>query len=163
MKNNKCFKFKILLVLILLVILSAITYISLPYISYALESTIDSITEAVGKINSPANSVTMNKEQIQEHRGYGIISGWYTKSEKKTYDEAAGNTGISTEQMQSYIKTNLSPYIPLNTSLGWVNTLLVNTSVFCVEEGVPKHINLKITKRFKTILNGTQILFVKKK
>ena len=70
MKNNKCFRFKILLVLILLVILSAITYISLPYISYALESTITSVTEAIGKINSPANSITMNKEQIQEHRGY---------------------------------------------------------------------------------------------
>ena len=137
MKNNKCFRFKILLVLILLVILSAITYISLPYISYALESTITSVTEAIGKINSPANSITMNKEQIQEHRGYGIIASWHSKTEKKTYDQAAGNTGISTTQMQSYIKTNLSPYIPLNTSLGWVNSLLLNTSIFCVEEGVP--------------------------
>ena len=64
MKNNKNLKIKVLLSLILLVIMSAVTYISLPYISYALENVVNNSLEYVKAITFPESEVTMYKEQI---------------------------------------------------------------------------------------------------
>lgn len=139
MKNNKNLKIKILLSLITLIILSAITYISLPYISYALENAVDNFLENVGKITNPANVVTMNKEQIHEHRGWTVIAN-YSATEAETYEQAVGKTGIS--DINSYIKTYMSPStgdcaIGSEPLLGWVGSLCYNTSIFCQESGIP--------------------------
>ena len=139
MKNNKNLKIKILLSLIILIILSAVTYISLPYISYALENAVDNFLENVGKITNPANVVTMNKEQIHEHRGWTVIAN-YSATEAETYEQAVGKTGIS--DINSYIKKYMSPStgdcaIGSEPLLGWIGSLCYNTSIFCQESGIP--------------------------
>lgn len=143
MKNNNI-KIKILLSLILLVILSAVTYISLPYISYALESAKNEFLETVGKITVPANSAEV-KNQIHEHRGYSLIAPGATPTEAATYENAAGHTGISD------IDAVLSEYLndAYDWSLGWYFSLQKNTSIFCQERGVPfPNLNNKYLKRF---------------
>ena len=94
MKNNKNLKIKILLTLIVLIMLSVITYISLPYISYALENEGGVILENVEKISIPSNFITMNQKQIHEHRGWDVVAN-DSATEVKTYNEAVGKTGIS--------------------------------------------------------------------
>ena len=133
MKNNKNLKIKVLLSLILLVIMSAVTYISLPYISYALENAVNNSLENVKAITFPESEVTMDKEQIHEHRGYKIWAGYVSKTEKKTYENATGNTGIS--DINSYIATYLSPKIAIDKSYGWLWSLQYGTSIFCQESG----------------------------
>ena len=138
MKNNKNLKIKILLSMIALIILSAITYISLPYISYALENAVDNFLENVGKISVPANGSEI-KNQIHEHRGWTVIAN-YSATEAQTYEQAVGKTGIS--DINSYIKTYMSPStgdcaIGAEPLLGWVGSLCYNTSIFCQESGIP--------------------------
>ncbi len=148
MKNNGNLKIKVLLSLIVLVILSIVTYISLPYISYALENAENSFLESVAAISSPGNSAEL-KNQIHEHRGHGI---WWSKNpwatpdvrheEEVTYENATGNTGIT--DINSFVSTYLSPNIGKynsggwwsDPSYGWVNALIRNTSIFCQELGV---------------------------
>ena len=152
MKNNKNFKIKVLLILVLLVILSAVTYISLPYISYALET----VTETVGKIAVPANSSEV-KNQIHEHRGYGLITYNQSATEVKTYPNAAGNTGIS--NINAYLKEYLND--AYDWDLGWYFSLQRNTSIFCQERGVPfPNLNNKYLKRFHGGIVDTNKMYV---
>ena len=132
MKKQNNSKLKICLIAILLIILSVGVYISLPQISYALNSVTNNIADTVGKITIPASKVTMNKEQIHEHRGHAIWAA-YSESETKSYENAAGNTGIG--NIGGIIGSYLSPYIPLNQAYGWVECLMYNTSIFCQEYG----------------------------
>ena len=128
MKNNKSFKFKILLNLILLVILSAITYISLPYISYALEMAANEFTETVGAINTPPNGAE-TKKQIYEHRGYKIKrSGAGT-----SWAAAEGNTGI--QNITSYLNEHMND--AYDSGYGWYYSLSENSSIFCQQHGKP--------------------------
>lgn len=144
MKNNKNLKIKILLSMIALIILSAITYISLPYISYALENAVDNFLENVGKINVPANSTEV-KNQVHEHRGYGLITSSQSATEVKTYPNAAGNTGI--QNINAYLSEYMND--PDDWSLGWYYSLQKNTSIFCQERGVPfPNLNNKYLKTF---------------
>lgn len=131
MKNNNI-KIKILLSLILLVILSAVTYISLPYISYALESAKNEFLETVGAITVPANSAEV-KNQIHEHRGYGIMVSSKGATEAATYPEAEGNTGI--QDIDTYLKNHMNN--AYDYAYGWLHSLQKNTSIFCQELGVP--------------------------
>ena len=144
MKNNKNLKIKILLSMIALIILSAITYISLPYISYALENAVDNFLENVGKINVPANSTEV-KNQVHEHRGYGLITSSQSATEVKTYPNAAGNTGI--QNINAYLSEYMND--PDDWSLGWYYSLQKNTSIFCQERGVQfPNLNNKYLKTF---------------
>ena len=129
MKNNKNFKIKVLLNVMILIILSiVITYISLPYISYALESAANEFNESVGAITSPANGAE-TKKQIYEHRGYAIRrSGAGT-----SWAAAAGNTGI--QNITNYLKEYMND--AYDTSYGWYYSLSENSSIFCQQRGKP--------------------------
>ncbi len=92
---------------------------------------------SVKAITTPTPVTTMDRVQIHEHRGYSIYANWGSKAETKTYENAAGNTGIPQNKIQSYIDSKLSPFIKIDTYAGWLHTLLLNTSVFCRESGTP--------------------------
>ena len=66
---------------------------------------------SVKAITTPTPVTTMDRVQIHEHRGYSIYANWGSKAETKTYENAAGNTGIPQNQIQSYIDSKLSPFI----------------------------------------------------
>ncbi len=137
MKNNRMIKLLIKILLTILIVVG--TYIYQPNISYALEGFFNAPVENVGKINTMAERITMDKVQIHEHRGYGIIANG-SATEVKTYEQAVGNTGIS--NIQSIINQYMSPAtgdcaIGSEPGLGWVGSLMYNTSIFCQENGVP--------------------------
>ncbi len=132
-KNIENKKLKIVLITIMAIILAIGAYIYIPHVSYALSSVIDNIASTVGKITIPENAVTMDKKEIQEHRGYGIWAKWASKEESASYDDSAGNTGIT--NITSYIESYLSPYISISQWNGWLWNLQYGTSIFCQESG----------------------------
>lgn len=120
-------KLRILLMIPLLIIVSILAYVYLPNVSNAVEHALD----AVGAITVPTSS-TETKEQIHEHRGYGIFST-SSATETVTYENAAGNTGIT--NINSYLSEYLNDAYDWN--LGWYFSLQYNTSIFCQEKGTP--------------------------
>ena len=121
MKNSKLkFKIRLMLTIPLIIILSVLSYIYLPSITYALDTNGIDIGTALGWIDPATGSET--KTQIREHRGYGLTR----TSGGLNYEAAAGHTGI--KDIDAFLKNTNNAY---SYSWGWYFTLANNPSVFC--------------------------------